>query len=75
MAIDKKSDYLPIEIHWSMVPGRTQEWKEQIIRNTSEDQFRQEFECVAGDTMIDIMEDDGTEKNMKISDLFARLSS
>jgi hypothetical protein len=28
-----------------MVPGRTQEWKEQIIRNTSEDQFRQEFEC------------------------------
>jgi hypothetical protein len=45
MAIDKKSDYLPIEIHWSMVPGRTQEWKEQIIRNTSEDQFRQEFEC------------------------------
>jgi hypothetical protein len=28
-----------------MVPGRTQEWKEQVIRNTSEDQFRQEFEC------------------------------
>lgn len=45
MAIEKKSDYIPIEIHWSMVPGRTQEWKEQIIRNTSEDQFRQEFEC------------------------------
>ena len=45
MAIEKKSDYVPIEIHWSMVPGRTQEWKEQIIRNTSEDQFRQEFEC------------------------------
>ena len=44
MAIEKKSDYIPIEIHWSMVPGRTQEWKEQIIRNTSEEQFRQEFE-------------------------------
>ena len=44
-AVEKKSDYIPIEIHWSMVPGRTQEWKEQIIRNTSEDQFRQEFEC------------------------------
>jgi hypothetical protein len=44
-AIEKRSDYIPIEIHWSMVPGRTQEWKEQIIRNTSEDQFRQEFEC------------------------------
>ena len=44
-AVEKRSDYLPIEIHWSMVPGRTQEWKEQVIRNTSEDQFRQEFEC------------------------------
>ena len=45
LAEEKKSDYIPIEIHWSMVPGRTQEWKEQVIRNTSEDQFRQEFEC------------------------------
>ena len=45
LATEKKSDYIPIEIHWSMVPGRTQEWKEQVIRNTSEDQFRQEFEC------------------------------
>lgn len=44
-AVEKRSDYIPIEIHWSMVPGRTQEWKEQVIRNTSEDQFRQEFEC------------------------------
>jgi hypothetical protein len=44
-AAEKRSDYVPIEIHWSMVPGRTKEWKEQVIRNTSEDQFRQEFEC------------------------------
>jgi hypothetical protein len=28
-----------------MVPGRDEEWKEQTIRNTSPDQFRQEFEC------------------------------
>jgi hypothetical protein len=44
-AIEKRSDYMPIEIHWSMVPGRDEEWKEQTIRNTSPDQFRQEFEC------------------------------
>lgn len=41
----KKSEYVPIEVHWSMVPGRDEEWKEQTIRNTSADQFRQEFEC------------------------------
>ena len=28
-----------------MVPGRNEAWKEQTIRNTSVDQFRQEFEC------------------------------
>ncbi len=44
-AIKQKSEYVPIEIHWSMVPGRDEAWKEQTIRNTSVDQFRQEFEC------------------------------
>jgi hypothetical protein len=44
-AVEKRSDYKPIEIHWSMVPGRDEAWKEQTIRNTSADQFRQEFEC------------------------------
>lgn len=44
-AIKQKSEYVPIEIHWSMVPGRNEAWKEQTIRNTSIDQFRQEFEC------------------------------
>jgi len=44
-AMEKRSEYIPIEIHWSMVPGRDEAWKEQTIRNTSADQFRQEFEC------------------------------
>lgn len=44
-ATEGHSDYVPIEIHWSDVPGRDDKWKEQTIRNTSEDQFRQEFEC------------------------------
>jgi hypothetical protein len=44
-AVEKRSEYKPIEIHWSMVPGRDEAWKELTIRNTSADQFRQEFEC------------------------------
>ena len=44
-AINKKNDYIPIEVHWSEVPGRDNKWKEQTIRNTSEEQFQQEFEC------------------------------
>ena len=43
-AIEKRSTYKPVEIHWSQVPGRDQAWKEETIKNTSEEQFRQEFE-------------------------------
>ena len=39
------NEYIPTEVHWSEVPGRDEEWKEQTIKNTSEQQFRVEFEC------------------------------
>ena len=40
-----KNEYVPTEVHWSEVPGRNQKWKEQTIKNTSEQQFKVEFEC------------------------------
>lgn len=43
-ATEKRSEYAPIEVHWRDTPGRDDKWREQTIRNTSEDQFRQEFE-------------------------------
>jgi|TARA_E500000318_G_scaffold1065_1_gene1371 hypothetical protein len=44
-AEDGQNSYTPIEVHWSDVPGRDANWKKQTIRNTSPQQFRQEFEC------------------------------
>jgi len=40
-----KSEYVPTDVHWTEVPGRDEAWKEQTIKNTSEQQFRVEFEC------------------------------
>ncbi|AGH07009.1 terminase large subunit [Synechococcus phage S-RIM2] len=40
-----KNEYVPTEVHWSQVPGRDAAWKEQTIKNTSEAQFKVEFEC------------------------------
>jgi len=40
-----KNDYIPTDVHWSEVPGRDDVWKEQTIANTSEQQFKIEFEC------------------------------
>ena len=44
-AVNKKSTFVPVEVHWSEVPGRDEAWKEQTIKNTSESQFQTEFEC------------------------------
>jgi len=44
-AEEGRSDYVPIEVHWSEMPGRDEKWKTETIRNTSEVQFTQEFEC------------------------------
>jgi len=40
-----KNSYKRIDVHWSQVPGRDEKWKAETIRNTSEEQFRVEFEC------------------------------
>lgn len=41
----KRNEYIPTDVHWSEVPGRDIVWKEQTIANTSEQQFKIEFEC------------------------------
>ena len=43
-AVNKNNTYVPIEVHWSEVPGRDEKWKEETIKNTSEQQFQTEFE-------------------------------
>ena len=40
-----KNEYVPTDVHWSQVPGRDDEWRRQTIANTSEQQFKIEFEC------------------------------
>ncbi len=44
-AEEQRNEYIPIEVHWSEVPGRDEEWKAQTIKNTSEAQFNTEFNC------------------------------
>jgi len=52
-----KNEYVATEVHWSEVPGRDSEWKRQTIANTSEQQFKVEFECEflgSVDTLISV---------------------
>ncbi len=44
-AENERNSYIPIDVHWSEVPGRDVAWKEETIKNTSASQFNTEFEC------------------------------
>ena len=44
-AENDRNTYVPIEVHWSEIPGRDAAWKEETIKNTSVSQFNTEFEC------------------------------
>ncbi len=44
-AENQRNTYVPIEVHWSEIPGRDEKWKAETIKNTSEQQFNTEFEC------------------------------
>ena len=41
----EKNEYVPTDVHWSEVPGRDEKWRKSTIANTSEQQFKVEFEC------------------------------
>ena len=55
-AVTSTNEFKPFRAYWWEKPGRDEKWKEETIRNTSQKQFSQEFECEflgSGDTLID----------------------
>ena len=44
-AINKRNLYVPIEAHWSVVPGRDAQWAADQIKQLGQEKFNQEFLC------------------------------
>jgi len=44
-SVEGRNEYANFSVSWWDVPGRDDDWREKTIANTSEDQFRQEFEA------------------------------
>jgi hypothetical protein len=42
-AENNKNSFVPISVHWSMIPGRDEKWQQETIRNSSQLQFNQEY--------------------------------
>lgn len=68
-----RNEYVPIDVHWSEVPGRDDAWKAQTIANTSEQQFKVEFECVSGETLIDVKDASGKTETITMEELYQRM--
>lgn len=68
-----KSEYIPTEVHWSEVPGRDNKWKEQTIANTSKEQFQQEFECLGGETLIEVHTAENKVEKISMEDLYNKM--
>lgn len=44
-AVKGRSLYVPVEVHWSEIPGRDEKWREETIRNIGQEAFNQEYGC------------------------------
>jgi hypothetical protein len=44
-AIEKKNDFVPVETHWSEIPGRNEEFKKKTIAVFGERRWAQEYDC------------------------------
>jgi len=68
-----KNHYVRVDVHWSQIPGRDDDWKKLTIDNTSERQFKQEYECVDGNTEITLLDIKTNEsKKVAIKDIINR---
>jgi len=68
---EKSNNFFPIRVGWWEVPGRDEEWKEEMIADIGPIRFAQEFSCVKSETIINIRDrETNLIKKLKIGDLF-----
>tara|TARA_B110000211_G_scaffold231137_2_gene292137 strand:- start:10852 stop:12549 length:1698 start_codon:yes stop_codon:yes gene_type:complete len=74
-SVEKKNEYANISVHWSDVPGRDDEWRVKTIANTSEEQFRQEFEAEFIGSMHTLLSPSTLKRLVWINPIHTRLEN
>ena len=68
---EKQNNFFPIRVGWWEVPGRDDEWKEEIIADIGPIRFAQEFQCLKHQTIVNIRDTETKiEKKIKIGEFF-----
>lgn len=73
-AEQKKNEYVFDRALWSEHPARDEQWRDEQLRNMTERQFEQEFECVGFNTGVTLREKDQIY-NLPIGELWDLLPS
>lgn len=66
-----------VKVMWYEVPGRGEEWKKEALSalNFDENMFNQEYCCVAGNTIVTVIDKETNEiKTISIEDLYDEIS-
>lgn len=66
-----KNGFYPIFAPWYRIPGRGEKFKETILKgiNYDYDRFRQEYECISGDSVVTIQLENGDILDITLEEL------
>lgn len=68
-----KNGFFATKVIWHEHPERDETWAKPFRESLGEARFKQEFECVTGDTFVTIRHQNGTIENLEIKQLYDRL--
>ena len=73
-AEEGKNNFTAVKVHWSEHPKRDEKWKEETLKNIGLEQFKQEFACVTGNTIVEIRnKKTGLAEKITIEELYNRM--
>lgn len=65
-----RNSFVPCKVQWWEIEGRTDKWKERVIRDNGIQFFAQEYACLDGDEPITIKDDDNKIKTVSIKEVY-----
>lgn len=67
--------FAPVTVEWNEPPGRDEEFKQAEIAKIGITRWRQEYECLAGDTNVEVQDHNGVIQVYTMQQLHEMLSS
>lgn len=66
--------FKPVEIKWDEPPGRDEAFKQEQIGKIGILKWEQEYQCLQSETMLNIIDELGNERNITIKQLYVELA-